>query len=89
VLDALGIPRGRLVALVLTKSFWIGAFGLLLAIPIILAVQHAAATWRTTVELPKWLWAVTVVLTMVIATGSGVLSLRELRKVEPAELLRG
>ncbi len=47
VLDALGIPRGRMVKLVLTKSFWIGAGGIILALPTIHILSWAAVLIHT------------------------------------------
>jgi putative ABC transport system permease protein len=88
MLDALGIPRWRLMALVMTKSFWIGVIGLALSLPVIYGGRWLAAQVRVTVELKPWMMIATILLTMGIALISGALSLRELRKVEPANLLR-
>jgi len=40
------------------------------------------------VLLPVWLLAATVVVTLVMALGSGLFALRSLRRIEPAILLR-
>ena len=88
VLDALGVPRWRLLALVLIKSFWIGLAGLLLALPVCFLLSWAALLIRTRVILPPALLLLTVLLTLVMSGLSGLLALRALRRVEPATLLR-
>lgn len=88
VLDALGIPRWRLVALVLVKSFWIGLAGIALSLPVMFGLSWAAALIRTKVLLPSWLVVFTVGLTLVMALVSGVAALRSLKQIEPATLLR-
>ncbi len=88
VLDALGIPRSRLRFLVLAQSFWIGAVGLSLALPLIFGLSWAALLYNTTVLLPGWVMFMTLGLTMAMVLGSGLGSLRALRYVEPAILLR-
>jgi putative ABC transport system permease protein len=88
VLDAMGIPRSRLVKLVLAKSFWIGMGGVLLAIPLIVMLQSAALLIQTRMLLPPELLLITSLLTLGTALLSGLSALRALRKVEPAILLR-
>jgi putative ABC transport system permease protein len=88
VLDALGIPRWRLAALTLAKSFWIGALGMVLALPVIYALGAAALLIRTRLLLPVELMLITAGLTLGMALVSGISALRPLRRVEPATLLR-
>jgi len=88
VLDALGIPRRRLVGLVLAQSFWIGLVGVVLALPLVLLFGKAAELLHTDVVLPAWLLLITAAITMLMALLSGVAALRSLRHVEPAQLLR-
>jgi putative ABC transport system permease protein len=88
VLDALGIARSKLVGLVLAKSFWIGAGGILLALPITYGLSWAAVLVRVRVLLPWQLLLVTVGLTLPMALASGLLALRTLRQIEPVNLLR-
>jgi putative ABC transport system permease protein len=88
VLDALGIPRRRLVGLVLAKSFWIGVVGICLALPVSLGLAEAARLLETRVLLPPWVLAGSAALTMGMALLSGVAALRSLRMVEPVSLLR-
>jgi putative ABC transport system permease protein len=88
VLEALGIPTWRMAALVLAKSFWIGVFGLSLAIPIVALSAYLFEWLGTRAILPDWLWVGTVVLTLVMALVSGLLALPSLRLAQPAQLLR-
>jgi putative ABC transport system permease protein len=87
-LRALGIPRGRIAAVVLAQTFWVGAAGLCVALPLALAFQWGMDWVGLTVALPPWLLAGTAALTLAMALLSGVLALRSLRLVEPALLLR-
>jgi putative ABC transport system permease protein len=88
VLDALGIPRRRLILLVLAQSSWIGLAGFVLALPVIYSLSAAADLIHTKVLLPGWLLAVTTTLTLGMALVSGLSALRSLRQIEPALLLR-
>ncbi len=88
VLDALGIPRWRLVTLVLAKSFWIGLIGIAIALPVVYGLSWAGSLVRTQVLLPSWLLLVTAALTLGMALVSGVSALRSLKQLEPATLLR-
>jgi putative ABC transport system permease protein len=88
VLDALGIRRLRLAGLVMAQSFWIGALGIVLALPVTLALSWSAVLIRTRVLLPGVLLLATTGLTMGMALLSGLSALRPLRQVEPATLLR-
>ena len=88
VLDALGIPRWRLLALVLAQSFWIGLGGLVLALPICFLLSWAALLIRTRIILPPALLVLAIGLTLTMSVVSGLLALRALRHIEPATLLR-
>jgi putative ABC transport system permease protein len=88
VLDALGIRRLRLVGLVMAQSFWIGALGIVLALPVTFVLSWSAVLIHTRVLLPGVLLLVTTGLTMGMALLSGLSALRPLRHVEPATLLR-
>jgi putative ABC transport system permease protein len=88
VLDALGIPRWRLVGLVLWKSFWIGVIGVALAMPAIFALVACADAIRVQILLPNWVLLATAALTVGMALFSGLSALRSLRQLEPATLLR-
>ncbi len=88
VLTAMGIPTWRLMGLVMSQSFWIGLLGVVLALPTSLALSQAATFLETKVVLPEWLLGMTAGLTMLMALFSGTASLRSLRLVEVAMLLR-
>jgi putative ABC transport system permease protein len=88
VLRALGLPRWRVGALVLALSFWIGLAGVATSLPMAVALGRLAGVIGAEVLLPPWLLAGTIIVTMAIALVSGLLALRSLRLVEPANLLR-
>ena len=86
--EALGLPTWRMVALVLTQSFWVGLGGIVLALPTVFALARLGALAGARVLLPSWLLLATVALTMAMALVSGLIALRSLRLIEPATLLR-
>ncbi|HZV04368.1 MAG TPA: ABC transporter permease [Gemmataceae bacterium] len=88
VLRALGLPRWRISALVLAQSFWIGLAGVATSLPMAMALARLAGLIGAEVPLPPWLLAGTIIMTMIIALLSGLLALRSLRLMEPANLLR-
>ncbi|MCI0641155.1 MAG: ABC transporter permease [Gemmataceae bacterium] len=88
VLRALGIPRWRMALTVLAQSFWVGLFGICLAVPFILILASLGNDAGAKVLLPWWLWTGAISVTMTTALVSGLLALRSLRLVEPATLLR-
>jgi putative ABC transport system permease protein len=88
VLRALGIPWWRMAALVLTQAFWVGVIGITLAIPFVHFLAWLADYLTVQVLLPWWLQTGAVLITLVMAMGSGLAALRSLNNVEPATLLR-
>jgi putative ABC transport system permease protein len=88
VLRALGVPRWRMARLVLAQSFWVGILGVGLAMPVIHGLALLAARQGVLVDLPLWLQAWTVGLTLGMALLAGLLSLRSLRGVQLGLLLR-
>ncbi len=88
VLRALGIPRSRMALMVIAQSFWVGLFGVVLALPLIFGLAQLGNEVGAKVMLPGWLLAAAVGVTMTTALSSGLLALRSLRLVEPASLLR-
>jgi putative ABC transport system permease protein len=88
VLRALGLPRWRISALVLAQSFWIGLAGVATSLPMAMVLARLAGLIGADVPLPLWLLAGTIMITMMIALASGLLALRLLRRMEPANLLR-
>jgi len=88
VLRALGIPRWRMQALVLSQAFWIGVIGVPLAVPAVYGLAGLADRLGVQVLLRWWLLAGATGVTLIMAIGSGLFALRSLRNVEPATLLR-
>jgi putative ABC transport system permease protein len=88
VLDALGIPSGHVRRMVLAQSFWLGVGGIALALPCTVALAQVALALQTKVVLSTPIVSVTCALTLGIAVVSGLTSLRPLRNIEPAKLLR-
>jgi putative ABC transport system permease protein len=88
VLWALGIPRWRIAASVVALAFWVGAGGVLLALPTTFALARAADVLGVGVLLPAWLLAGTAAVTVGTALGSGLFALSSLRRMEPSTLLR-
>lgn len=88
VLDALGIPTRRMALAMLAQSFWLGAAGLVIALPAAFGVAHLLNLIGVKVVLPAWLVAPASALTLVAVLLSGLFALRSLRLIEPAQLLR-
>jgi putative ABC transport system permease protein len=88
VLRALGIPRWRMAAMVVAQSFWVGLFGIALAMPVVFVLGACANFAGARVLLPLWLIVGGNALTMAMALLSGLTALRSLRLVEPIALLR-
>jgi putative ABC transport system permease protein len=88
VLCALGIPRWRMAAAILSQSFWVGVAGIALALPAAFALGRGADGLGAKVLLPAWLFGMAGTVTLVMALLSGLAALRSLRLVEPATLLR-
>jgi putative ABC transport system permease protein len=88
VLRALGINRWRMRLFVLQQAFLVGLFGLLLAGPLTWGLAQIALSLGTRAVLSWWLLASAGGITFLMAFGSGLIALRSLRGVEPANLLR-
>jgi putative ABC transport system permease protein len=88
VLRALGIPRWRMMALVMAQSGWVGVVGVSLALPAAFALQALAENLGVEVQLRWEILTAAVVITLGMAMVSGLFALRSLRNVEPATLLR-
>jgi putative ABC transport system permease protein len=88
VLQALGINRWRMRLFVLQQAFLVGVFGLLIAGPLTWGLSQVALSLGTKAVLPWWLLSGAAAVTLLMAFGSGLIALRSLRGVEPANLLR-
>jgi putative ABC transport system permease protein len=87
-LRAMGIPRWRLKLSVLAQSFWVGLFGILLAVPVTLLLAEGANSMGTAVRLHPVILAAAAGVTMSMAVGSGLAALRSFQKVDPAHNIR-
>jgi putative ABC transport system permease protein len=88
VLRALGIPRRRIIAMVLALAFWVGMTGIVLALPTTFGLASFAEFVGTRMLLPHWLLISVTLVTMAMAIFAGLTALRSLRLTEPATLLR-
>ena len=88
VLRALGIPRRRIMTMVLVLAFWVGLAGIALALPTTFGLAHVAEGVGTRMLLPHWLLGSVTAVTLAMAIFSGLAALRSLRLTEPANLLR-
>ena len=88
VLRALGIPRWRMSAMVVSQSFYVGLAGIAIAFPTAFVLAEVAEFVGVRVMLPIWLLGAASAVTMCMALGSGLAALRSLRLIEPATLLR-
>ncbi|QEL18446.1 ABC transporter permease [Limnoglobus roseus] len=87
-LRAMGIPRWRLQLSVLEQSFWVGLFGVMVAAPVTFVIAQAANYMGTQVMLHPLVIGIAILITMVMAIGSGLAALRSFQNVDPAHNLR-
>jgi putative ABC transport system permease protein len=87
-LRAMGIPRWRLQLSVLSQSFWVGLFGILVAAPVTLLLAEGANRLGTNVRLHPVIILASVGITMTMAMGSGLAALRSFQNVDPAHNIR-
>jgi putative ABC transport system permease protein len=87
VLDAMGIPRRKIATAVLWQSVWVGLIAAVLGAPAAYVVSTMLDTAGVPSRFEPWLIVIGSVLTIVTAPISGLISLRSLRLIEPAELL--
>jgi putative ABC transport system permease protein len=85
---AMGIPSWRLQLTVLSQSFWVGFFGILIAAPIAVMIAEAANRFGTAVRLHPLVVLAAAVITMGMALLSGFAALRSFQGVDPAHNLR-
>jgi putative ABC transport system permease protein len=88
VLEALGIPTQQMVTTVLAQSFWVGAAGLVIAAPVTLTLSDLLALAGLKLIFPVWLVVPATGASLFTVLLSGLVALRSLRLVQPAELLR-
>ncbi len=88
VLEALGIPTWRMAASVLAQSFWVGTTGVVAAAPVTQTLADLLALLDVKTAFPTWMLVPVMALMMATVLLSGLVSLRSLRLVQPAALLR-
>lgn len=88
VLRALGIPRLRMNGFVMQQALLIGIAGLLVGTPIAFGLAECADRLGTRLDLPQWLLAATAATTLAMSALSGLIALRSLSRMDPAQLLR-
>jgi putative ABC transport system permease protein len=88
VLKSLGVPGWRMNLFVLQQSLVIGLVGLAIGLPLAVAFQWMGILIGTQIDIPMSLLAATAAIVLGVALGSGLLALRSLFNVDPAELLR-
>ncbi len=87
-LRALGVSMGSLRRIVMELSFWVGVVGVGAAIFLTWLVSLLAAANAVIISLPPVLLIVVGGGLILIAMGSGLLSMGILKKSQPADLLR-
>ena len=87
-LRALGVSMGSLRRIVLELSFWVGIAGVLAAYVLTWLVSLLAAGTGLTMAFPPTMVLMVSAMLVLIALGSGFLSLGVLKKSQPADLLR-
>ncbi len=87
-LRALGVSVGSLRKIVLELSFWVGVAGLAFTGVLVWGVTLLGKAGGVPMAFPPEYIVTAVVLLMLIALGSGFLSLGVLKKSQPADLLR-
>ncbi|HLW66826.1 MAG TPA: ABC transporter permease [Gemmataceae bacterium] len=87
-LRAMGIPRWRLMLSVLAQSFWVGLAGIIVAVPITLALAWLAGVIGTNVRMPVEIVGPAALVTLSMAIAAGLWALRSLQNVDPAHNIR-
>jgi putative ABC transport system permease protein len=85
---AIGVPAARLGAVVLEQSLWIGAIGGLVTLVVSGLAVVLAQVFYVPLVLTWWAVLTAVLIGLLTAAISGLMALRELYRLQPAELLR-
>jgi putative ABC transport system permease protein len=88
VLKSLGVPTWRMNLFVMQQSLLIGIAGLIIGIPLAIAFQWIGILIGTQIDIPSSLLFFTALIVLGVALASGLVALRPLMSVDPAELLR-
>jgi putative ABC transport system permease protein len=87
-LRALGVSMGSLRLIVLELSLWVGIAGLLLAAALTATIWVLGKNFGVPLDFPLFIDLPAAVSLLIVAVGSGALSLGVLKKSQPADLLR-
>ncbi|QYF87488.1 ABC transporter permease [Brevundimonas sp. PAMC22021] len=87
-LRALGVGMGSLRRIVVELSFWVGVVGVIAAVALTWLLSLAARAGAVVIAMPLLLLLIVGGGLILIAVGSGLLSLGILKKSQPADLLR-
>lgn len=85
---AIGVPAAKLSAVVFEQSLWVGAAGALLTVLVSLLANAVARALYVPLVLTGWAVVAAMLIGLLTAAASGLLALRELYRLQPAELLR-
>ncbi len=85
---AIGVPAARLGAVIVEQAAWIGAGGGVLMLLLVALVAQLAQHFYVPFALSGLGIAVAMAVGLLTAVCSGLLALRELYRLQPAELLR-
>ena len=85
---AIGVPTMRLAMVVVEQALWVGALGTVLMWLLVWIIAILARVFYVPFEFSFLGGLVASVIGLVTAAGSGLLALRELYRLQPAELLR-
>ncbi len=87
-LRAMGIPAWRLRLTVVAKSFWVGLFGLIVAVPVSVLMAEIATAIGIKVTLHPLVILASAATTLGMALLSGLAALRAVQGVDPAHNIR-
>jgi putative ABC transport system permease protein len=85
---AIGVSSSKLGAVVLEQSLWIGAIGGLLTLLVSALAVVLAKVFYVPLVMTWWAVLAAVLIGLFTAAVSGLMALRELYRLQPAELLR-
>jgi putative ABC transport system permease protein len=85
---AMGIPTWRLQFTVVSQAMWVGVLGIVVAIPLTIILAAIAGQLGTQVILHPLIISIAVIVTLLMAVGSGLAALRSFQGVDPAHNIR-
>jgi putative ABC transport system permease protein len=88
-LKALGMSNQRLTLIIVEQALWIGGLGFALGAVCGAAVGGSMPSWHLPVEIPLWLYGLTLVVTLGMCVASSVTSVIRVFRLPPAVVFRG